>query len=401
MPTAAATSTANTTAAPAAPFPDAPSVAAPSPNAPSAAASSPRGLGRRLLRSNLLEALAYPHGVDRYVELVRPLLVKREVRAQVTAARRQTPKSVTLTLRPNENWRGIHAGQFVNLSVEIDGVRETRPYSPAGSRHAKDGAIELTVSTHPEGRVSRHLRDHAQPGMIVGLSQAEGDFVLPERLPERVLLISGGSGVTPVMAMLRTLCDEGYSGEVGFLNYARSPELALYGAELDELAGRYENLRVARGFTRGDAGGLRGRFGREHLRSVVAGHAEAATFVCGPPALIDAVRAVWTQDGLAEPAVETFTPSALSFDTDGAEGLVRFTRSGGEAANSGLPLLEQAEDAGLAPEHGCRMGICNTCSCRKTKGTVRNVVTGELSTAQDEQIRICVSVPVGDVALDL
>src|SRR5271155_5551807 len=101
--------------------------------------TSPRGLGRRILHSSLVEALAYPHGVDRYVELVRPLLVKGEVRAEVTAARRQTPKSVTLTLRPNENWRVLRAGQFVGLSVEIDGVRETRPYSPAGSPHAAGG----------------------------------------------------------------------------------------------------------------------------------------------------------------------------------------------------------------------------------------------------------------------
>ena len=137
------------------------------------------------------------------------------------------------------------------------------------------------------------------------------------------------------------------------------------------------------------------------MRAVISDHSSAATFVCGPPALIDAVRAVWAQDGLPEPAVETFTPPALSFDTDGAEGLVRFAASAREAANSGLPLLEQAEDAGLAPEHGCRMGICDTCSCRKTAGTVRNVLTGEISSAGDEQIRICVSVPIGDVALEL
>ena len=78
-----------------------------------------------------------------------------------------------------------------------------------------------------------------------------------------------------------------------------------------------------------------------------------------------------------------------------------FAVSGREAPNSGLPLLEQAEDAGLAPDHGCRMGICNTCSCRKTAGTVRNVISGGLSSAGEEQIRICVSVPVGDVVLDL
>ena len=364
-------------------------------------ATSPRGFGRRLLRSSLLEALAYPHGVDRYVELVRPLLVKRDVRAEVMAVRHQTPKSTTLTLCPNENWRGLCAGQFVGVSVEIDGVRETRPYSPAGSQHAAAGALELTVSTHPEGKMSRYLRDHARSGMIVGLSQAEGEFVLPNPRPEGVLLISGGSGITPVMAMLRTLCDEGFGGEIGFLNYARSRELALYTRELAQLARGHKGVRVARGFTRGRRRPLTGRFRREHLDAVTAEHAGAATFVCGPPALIDSVRAVWAQDGLAEPTVETFTPPALRFDTDGAKGLVSFAVSGRKAPNSGLPLLEQAEDAGLSPEHGCRMGICNTCSCRKTAGAVRNVITGEVSTARNEQIRICVSVPVGDVALDL
>src|SRR5207245_1633265 len=214
-------------------------------------ATSARGLGRRLLGSSLLEALAYPRGVDGYVELVRPLLVKRDLRAQVMAVRHQTPKSVTLTLCPNENWRGQRAGQFVGVSVEIDGVRQTRPYSPAGSQHAAAGVLELTVSTHPEGKVSRYLREHARPGMVVGLTQAQGDFVLPDPRPERVLLISGGSGITPVMAMLRTLCDEGFTGEICFLNYARSRELALYGAELEQLVDRLASLRVARGFTRG------------------------------------------------------------------------------------------------------------------------------------------------------
>jgi stearoyl-CoA 9-desaturase NADPH oxidoreductase len=363
-------------------------------------AVSPRALGRRLLRSSVLEALAYPHGVDRYVELVRPLLVKRDVRAEVVAVRHQTPKSVTLTLRPNENWRGLRAGQFVGLSVDVDGVRETRPYSPAGSEHVAAGELELTVSTHPEGKVSRHLRDHARPGMVVGLGRADGAFTLPDPRPESVLLISGGSGITPVMAMLRTLCDEGSAREIGFLNYARSDDLALYGPELEALERRHPALRVARAFTRGE-GSIAGRFRRQHLASVVADHRRAATYVCGPPALVDAVGALWSADGLPAPAVETFAPRARAFEAGDAEGVVRFAASGREVANSGLALLEQAEDAGLTPEHGCRMGICNTCSCRKTAGAVRNVITGELSADDDELIRICVSVPVGDVALAL
>ena len=354
-----------------------------------------------MLHSSLLEALAYPHGVDRYVELVRPLLVKREVRAEVTAVRHQTPRSVTLALAPNENWKGLCAGQFVGLTVEIDGVRHTRSYSPADSEHSAGGALELTVSTHPDGRVSRYLRDHARPGMVVGLTQASGDFALPKERPDRVLLISGGSGITPVMAMLRTLCDEGSAREIGFLNYARSPELALYGPELDDLAARHGAVRVARGFTRGAGGALSGRFAHEHLRAVAADHAGAATFVCGPPALIDAVRAVWREDGLPEPFVETFTPPAIELDPAGAGGTVTFAASDRSAPDSGLPLLEQAEDAGLSPDFGCRMGICNTCSCRRRSGATRNLLTGEVSAAPDELIRICVSVPVGDVDLDL
>ena len=113
--------------------------------------TSPGRVGRLLLRSSLLEALAYPHGVDRYLELVRPLLVKHQVRAEVTAVRCQTPKSVTLTLRPNESWRGLRAGQFVGLSVEIDGVRETRPYSPAGSQHAAGGVARADRLDPPRG----------------------------------------------------------------------------------------------------------------------------------------------------------------------------------------------------------------------------------------------------------
>jgi ferredoxin-NADP reductase len=364
-------------------------------------AISAAGIGRRLLRSSVLEALAYPHGVDRYLELVRPLAVNSEVRAEITHARHQTPKSVTLTLRPNHNWRGHRAGQFVGLSVDIGGVRETRPYSPSGSQHAATGELELTVSTHPEGKVSRHLRDHARPGMIVGLTPPKGSFVLPEPRPERVLLISGGSGITPVMAMLRTLYDEDFPGEIGFLNYARSPELALYGNELDRLASGHSSVRVARGFTCDSDSSLAGRFCREHLRGVISDHAAAATFVCGPPALIESVRALWAQDGLPEPAIEAFARPMISLGTDGAEGTVSFFASRRAAANSGLPLLEQAEDAGLAPAHGCRMGICNTCSCRKTAGAVRNLLTGEVSIAGEQQIRICVSVPLGDVTLEL
>ena len=361
-------------------------------------------LTRKLLGSALADALTTPHGVDRYVELVRPAFSLREVRAEVVAVRRATARSVTLTLRPNANWDGFRAGQFVRLSVEIDGVRHTRTYSPASSAHVGD-LLELTAHAQPDGVVSPFLRAAARPGMVVSLSQAEGDFALPDARPDAVLLISGGSGITPVMSMLRTLCHEGYRGPIAFLHYARDEHDVAYARQLPELAAGHANVRLLRGFSRRrDAGELRGRFDREHVRSAGVDPARALTFACGPNALVDAVRTTWAADELdARLFVEQFAPAApVEVDPDApATGRVRFARSGVEASGTTAPLLDQAEAAGLTPKSGCRMGICHTCTCRKLEGAVRDVRTGEISTAPDELIQICVNAPVGDVTLDI
>jgi len=369
-----------------------------------ASVSAPRRLGRRLLGSSLLDALAAPHGVDRYLELVRPAWSLRDVRAEVVAAQRRTPDSVTLTLRPNDNWRGHRAGQFTNLTVEIDGVRRTRCYSPASSAHARDGLVELTVKVHDGGLVSRHLCARARPGLTVGLTQAEGDFVLPTTRPDALVLISGGSGITPVLSMLRTLCDEGHTGAITHLHFAPSPADVPYRAELAELQARHPNVDVRLGFSHEPAAGdLHGRLSAELLAELLPGHAELPAYVCGPPALIEGARALWAAHG-AEELVhsESFLPPAPLVPAEGeAEGSVRFARSALDAANSGQTLLEQAEAAGLTPDFGCRMGICHTCTCRKAQGAVRDVRSGELSTEPDQDIQICVSVPAGDVTLDL
>lgn len=366
---------------------------------------TPTRFARRLLGSPLVEALTTPHGVDRYVELVRPAFSLREVRAEVVAVRRATARSVTLALRPNANWQGFRAGQFVRLSTEIDGVRHTRTYSPASSAHARD-LIELTAHAQPNGAVSPFLRAAAKPGMVVSLSQAEGDFALPDERPRALLLISGGSGITPVMSMLRTLCHEGYRGPVAFLHYARDEHDVAYAHQLDELATGHANVRLLRGYSRRPGGGeLNGRFAREHLAAAEIDPSEALTFACGPTGLLDAVRTIWAQDGLEQRLhVEQFTapaPAQVDPDQEVVAGTLRFARSGVEARSSAAPLLDQAEAAGLTPQSGCRMGICHTCSCRKLEGAVRDVRTGEISTAPDELIQICVNVPVGDVTLDI
>ncbi|HYF26767.1 MAG TPA: ferredoxin reductase [Baekduia sp.] len=338
----------------------------------------------------LADTLVGPHGVDRYLELVRPTWTLREARARVASVDRGVPGAVTLRLRPNAAWKGHRAGQFVRLAVEIDGVRHERCYSPAGPEGDR-GAIELTVRTHADGLVSRHLADHAQPGLVVGLSQADGDFVLPRPRPDRLLLISGGSGITPVLSMLRTLCAEGHRGDVLFLHFSPAPERTLHRAELDAIAAAHPNVTVALRHTRAGDG---------HLTAAdLPGRLAAApAYVCGPPALLDAARTLIEPQRLH---VESFLPPVWTVPAGEADGHLRFTASGAQAQNSGAPILVQAEAAGLTPAHGCRMGICHSCTCRKTTGSVRNVLTDEISSAPDEDVQICVTVPLGDVAIDL
>jgi len=356
----------------------------------------------RLLQSRVADILSYPHGVDRYLEVFNPLWSVKEVRAKVEAVRYLTNDSVTLTLRPNHNWEGFIPGQFVQLSVTINGKRQTRCYSPANSLHRADGCIELTAKVHANGFVSRHLREQLSVGDVVLLSQADGEFALPEQRPEQVLLISGGSGITPVMSMLRTLCDEGFSGPITFLHYANSAADMIYASELDEIARTHDNVTLVRCFNdEGEQGELSGLFSREHLYIAAPEFAQATTFLCGPPPMMAAVEKVWEEDGLAERLhKEQFTLAAPQIESDSAEGEVRFVQSEKMTINNGATLLEQAESAGLTPESGCRMGICHACTCRKTAGDVRDIRTGEISSGE-EDIQICVSVPVGTVTLDI
>ncbi|MFC4000079.1 ferredoxin reductase [Prauserella oleivorans] len=356
-------------------------------------------MGKLAALGVLAESLLTPHGMDRYLELIDPMLVRRDLRGEVTAVRRQTACTVTLTVRTSRAWRGFTAGQFVRVTVGIDGVRRTRCYSPACSQH-RPGELEFTIKADPNGLVSRYLHDHARPGMVLGLSAADGTFTLPEDRPHRIVLISGGSGITPVLSMLRTLADEGYTGEVAFLHYARSAADVTYGAELVEL-GRRRGVRIVLAHTRDEGAELAGHFRQEHLEHAAPWFREARTYLCGPPALMESVRATYAQHGLSERLLtEEFTPPAIATEAGDATGRIRFTRSATEVANTGRPLLEQAEAAGLTPEHGCRMGICFSCTQLKTKGTVRNAATGETSGDDDEEIQLCISVPVGDVEID-
>ncbi len=366
---------------------------------------------QRILGSRTLAALTSPHGVDRYLEQLNPMWAATEVRARVVEVVRETsgPHPVaTLTLQPTSTWRGHRAGQYVQVGVEINGARRTtRCFSISSAESGPGERFTITVRAHDEAkpgqqRVSRFLVRDAKPGQLVHLSQAAGEFTLSESpatpTGNHLLMISGGSGITPLMSQVRTLLRDGYDGHanrrVTFLHYARTPDDQIFAAELDEIARADNGVDVH--LRHGEV------FSAEALERLVPDFRDTDAWACGPAPMMSLVTEAYA--GSARLRTEFFklaTAASVRTGSPSTGGAVTFSRSETSAPNSGASLLEQAEALGLTPESGCRMGICFSCVSRKTEGTVRNVLTGEESALPDEDIRICVSAPVGDCAVDL
>ncbi len=346
---------------------------------------------------NLVEATATPYPVDRYLELVNPMLTWRDVRAKVVASERRTDRSVTLTLVPTRQWKGHTAGQYVEVSVVVDGVRHRRFFSPANAQQ-DSGRIELTVTAHDDGFISKHLREQVAVGDVLGLGAPAGTFTLPADRPGRIVLVSGGSGITPVISMLRTLIAEGHTGPVTLVHYARTVDDVPYATELTAAAAVHENVDVRLHYTRSE-----GHFTAAHLDGFADAEG-AQLFLCGPPSLMTAVREYCDERGLADRLhSEAFTVDTTPVidPNQPITGTLNFTESARETENDGRTILEQAEAAGLSPEYGCRMGICFSCTKVRKSGCTRNILTGELDSEADQQIQICVSAPVGDVDMAL
>jgi len=361
---------------------------------------------RRVLGSRAVALATAPHGVDRYLDQLRPTWAGDEVRATVVDVEHETSDVVTLTLRPGRGWKPGQGGQHVSIGVEIDGRRHTRSFSIASSAYRADGLFQVTVKANPDGIVSRHLVTHARAGLTVTLSDPAGDFTLPTERPDRLLLISGGSGITPVMSLLRTLLDEGHRGQVTFLHYARTVDHVIFADEVGAVADDHPNVAVHIVTTRepSRAGELTGRFGVDHVELVAADLRTVETYACGPVGLVDAVLDHWEAAGATERLhVERFqpAPSAASPTSDAPGGEVRYAASDLTVTSDGRTLLEQAESAGLNPAFGCRMGVCHTCTRRKVSGIVRDARTGTLSASSEQPIQICVATPISDIVVDL
>ncbi len=336
---------------------------------------------------------------DDYLEMINPLWSTQELRGRIVSVDLETSDAATILIKPGWKWPGHRPGQYLRIGVVVDGVHHWRAYSLTSDPDRSDGYISITPKLVDSGKVSPYFVREARVGGIVRLGGVEGTFVLPDEVPEKMLFISAGSGITPVMSMLRSLEHTGDINDVVHLHSARTEAAAIFGDQLRGLEERQDGYRLELRLT-----SEQGRFAPEHLDEFCPDWRERETFACGPAEMLDALTERWESEGDPKRLhMERFQPIIGNGDGEqGDGGTIRFTQSDVEAKSDGSkPILVAGEDAGVTLPFGCRMGICHTCVGRLCSGEVRDLRTGKVSGSSGEMIRTCVNAPEGPVEIAL
>ncbi|MGO9158487.1 ferredoxin reductase [Mycobacterium sp.] len=338
---------------------------------------------------------------DDYLRLANPLWSARELRGRILQVRRETEDSATLVIKPGWGFSfDYQPGQYIGIGLLVDGRWRWRSYSltssPAGaSGSATDRTVTITVKAMPEGFLSSHLVAGVEPGTIVRLAAPQGNFVLPDPAPPSILFLTAGSGITPVMSMLRTLVRRNQIGDIIHLHSAPTASDAMFASELAELAADQTGYRLRVRETRTE-----GRFDLARLSQEVPDWRERQTWACGPEGMLNQAEKVWLGAGIGDRLhLERFAVSKAA--PAGAGGTVTFARSGRSvAADAATSLMDAGEGAGVQMPFGCRMGICQSCVVSLMEGHVRDLRTGA-EHDPGTRVQTCISSASGDCVIDI
>jgi ferredoxin-NADP reductase len=331
---------------------------------------------------------------------------------QLVQITQQTPDSKTLRFAVSgERKLDAQPGQFLTFSFLFDGKKETRCYSICSSP-ARSGYIEITPKRVKNGCVSVFLNDRAFVGMTVEATGPFGKFYLTPANEKKIVLLAAGSGITPMIAMLRYLDDLCLETQATLLYCVRTTADIMFRQELDELKGRLKNFRYHALLSQPDPEwpGARGHIHRDFIFQAVPEIDSPVFFLCGPPPFMKAARAILTDLGVQPERIrqETFggadaEPKPAVTRTADTGFTVEFASSGKTGAVlEGQTLLEAAAAAGVEIPSACRQGQCGTCKTRLLAGDVR--MTAEQGLDPESKARgfvlTCVGYANGSIRLE-
>jgi ferredoxin-NADP reductase len=360
---------------------------------------TPKGVkkhpGWQALRS-IAERITTPLLPDDYLKLANPLWSARELRGRVVEVRRETVDSATLVIKPGWGFRfDYEPGQYVGIGVLMNGRWRWRSYSLTSTPVTRDRTITITVKAMPEGFLSSHLVAGVTPGTIVRLAAPQGNFVMPDPAPASVLFLTAGSGITPVMSMLRTLARREQIGDIVHVHSAPTESDVMFGGELARLHESHESYRLTVRPTRTE-----GRLDLSKLADAVPDWRDRQTWACGPEGMLDDAHRVWSSAGIDDRLhLERFAATRAA--AHGTGGTVTFERSGRTVeADAATSLMDAGEEVGIRMPFGCRMGICQSCVVGLVEGHVRDLRTG-IEHEPGSRVQTCISAASGDCVLDV
>lgn len=369
---------------------------------PSGAARSGSGWSLRTTLRQVAQAAVTPRDLDDVLDHFHPLRRGTDLRGRIVEVRPETAASATLVIKPGRDWAGHLPGQYLRVGVDVDGVRLWRTYSLTHGPRA-DRCISITVKAIPGGVVSNHLVRRVRPGQMIQIGQAEGEFVLPQPIPDKLLLVTAGSGITPVIGMLRNLFSRAQrpATDIVLLHSALSRSEVIFGEELRQY-GAAGWLRLVELHT--DTHGLLDVADPDTgLDRIVPDLADRTAYACGPAGLLDALQEHYDARGLAL-HVERFRAPVVATAADGQSGGTLTFGSGLTVeADGATPILDVAESAGVLMPSGCRMGVCYGCVLPLREGAVRDLRNGQLTTAAPGDgviIQTCINAAAGECHLD-
>jgi stearoyl-CoA 9-desaturase NADPH oxidoreductase len=338
---------------------------------------------------------------DDYLHLANPLWSARELRGRVLDVHQETEDSATLVIKPGWGFSfDYQPGQYIGIGLLVDGRWRWRSYSLTSSPAATAGpgsprTVTITVKAMPEGFLSTHLVAGVEPGTIVRLAAPQGNFVLPDPAPPSILFLTAGSGITPVMSMLRTLVRRNQIGDITHLHSAPTESDVMFSTELAALAAHQPGYRLQVRETR-----KQGRLDLAALDRELPDWRERQTWACGPEGMLTQAEKVWSAAGVRDRLhLERFAVSKAA--PAGAGGTVTFVRSGRSvAADAATSLMDAGEGAGVQMPFGCRMGICQSCVVSLVEGHVRDLRTGA-EHDPGTRVQTCVSAASGNCTLDI
>ncbi|MDP9559539.1 UNVERIFIED_ORG: ferredoxin-NADP reductase [Rhizobium nepotum] len=329
----------------------------------------------------------------------------------------ETPDVMTFLFRSeDQNWFRYLPGQFVTLELPVGKEPLYRTYTLSSSP-SRPYALSVTVKAQATSIGTRWMFDNLKPGMKIRALGPLGDFSYVRHPGDKYLFISAGSGVTPMMSMVRDMSDRAPQSDIAFINCSRSPSDIVFRHELEYLARFMPKLSL--GFIVENCGrtdlwsGLKGMVDKAKIALLSPDFMDRTVFCCGPEPFMAAIRSMLDASGfdMSRYHQESFSPAApvavgesVHTVADGeALSMVGFTLSGKEVpCQPGQTVLMTARAAGVRIGAACESGICGTCRVLKLSGEVEmNHNGGILDDEIDEgYILACCSRPLTDVKVE-